>query len=103
MYIWEIFLMECAYLGKPIFPTKEALTELSNLNLDLYDVQEILENGFHLRKRKKNITEKALRKGNKIINVVVVELGNYYKLIHVGRFSVNKKFKQAMQEEKNGL
>ena len=95
--------MEFTYLRKPIFPTKEALTELSSLGLDLYKVQEILESGFHLRKRKKNITEKALRKGNKIINVVVVEVGNYYKLIHVGRFSMNKKFRQAIRGEKNGL
>jgi len=86
------------YNGKPIIPTKEALTELSDIGLDLYLVQEILETGFQLRKRKKNITEKAIRKGNKIINVVVVDIGNYYKLIHFGEFSMNKKFKKLLKE-----
>jgi hypothetical protein len=99
----EAFLMDFIYNRKPIIPTKEALTELSNLGQDLHLVREILENGFQLRKRKKNITEKAIRKGNKIINAVVVDLGNYYKLIHVGEFSMNKRFKKLLKEAQNGF
>ena len=90
--------MDFVYDGKPIIPTKEALTELSDLDLDLYAVQEILEKGFKLRKRKKNVTEKAIRKGNKIINAVAVDMGNYFKLIHVGKFSINNKFKKLLRE-----
>lgn len=83
-------------------PTKTAMDELSNIDLDLYKIPEILENGFQIRKRKKNIIEKGVRKGNKIINVVVVDMGNYYKLIHVGKFSLTEKFKKLIRG-KNGF
>ncbi len=92
--------MEFTYKGKPIMPTKTALNELSDIDLDLYDVPEILEKGVELRKRKKNITERAVTKGNKIINVVVVDMGNYYKLIHAGKFTLTKKFKKLMRDKK---
>jgi len=36
-------------------PTKTAMDKLSNINLSLYEVLKILEEGFELRKRKKNI------------------------------------------------
>lgn len=95
--------MDFAYNGKPIMPTKTAMDELSNINLDLYEVPEILEKGFELRKRKKNIIGKAVKRGNKIINVIVVEMGNYYKLIHAGEFTLTKKFKKILKGEKNGF
>lgn len=63
---------------------------------------EILEKGFQLRKRKKNIIEKAIRKGRKIINVVIVDMDNYYKLIHAGEFTYSKKFRKLMGD-KNGF
>ena len=89
--------MEFTYKGKPVMPTKTAMNELSDTGLDLYKVPEILEKGFPIRKRKKNIIEKGVKEGNKIINVVVVDMGNYYKLIHVGKFSLSKKFKKLMR------
>lgn len=92
--------MEFTYKGKPIMPTKTAMNELSDIDLDLFDVPEILEKGFELRKRKENITERAITKGNKIINVVVVDMGNYYKLIHAGKFTLTKKFKKIMRDKK---
>lgn len=95
--------MDFIYQEKPLLPTKAALDELSDLGLDLYNVIEILKQGFVLRKRKKNIIEKAIRKGNKIINVVVVDLSDYYKLIHAGKFSINKKFMKLMRKNKNGF
>ena len=64
------------YKGKPVFPTKTALDELSEIDLDLYEVIEILESGFEIRKRAKNITEKAIQRGNKIINIVIVDQGS---------------------------
>jgi len=85
--------------GKPIMPTKTAMDELSDINLDLYEVPKILEEGFELRKRKENIIERAIKKGNKIINVVVVDIGNYYKLIHAGEFTLTKKFKKLMRDK----
>ena len=95
--------MNFTYNGKPIMPTKTAMDELSDINLDLYEVPEILETGFQIRKRKENITEKGVKKGNKIVNVVVVDMGNYYKLIHVGMFTITKKHKKLMRSDKNGF
>ena len=94
--------MDFAYKGKPILPTKTALNELSEIDLNLYEVTEILEKGFEIRKRKKSIIERGIQKGNKIVNVVVVDLGNYYKLIHAGEFTLSKKFKKLMRY-KNGI
>ena len=86
------------YEGKPIIPTKTALNELSNLNLDLYAVAEILKNGSEIRKRSKNVAEKIITRGNKAVNVVVVDMGNYYKLIHAGEFTLTKKIRRLMKK-----
>lgn len=94
--------MDFTYKGKPIFPTKTALNELDEINLSLYEVPEILEKGFEIRKRKENIIERGIQRGNKVINVVVVDLGDYYKLIHAGEFTLSKKFKKLMRM-KNGI
>lgn len=95
-------LMNFVYNGKLIIPTKTALDELSRINLNLYKIPEILENGFEIRKRKENIIEKAITKRNKVINVVVADIDSYYKLIHVGEFTLTKKFRKLM-EDKNGF
>ncbi|MDP7323728.1 MAG: hypothetical protein QF632_03125 [Candidatus Woesearchaeota archaeon] len=89
------------YEGKPILPTKAALTELSKIDMDLHEVAFILKQGFQLRKRKKHITEKAIIKGNKIRNVVIIEYEHCCKLIHAGEFSLSRKFKNKVCE-KNG-
>ena len=94
--------MNFNYKGKPIIPTKTALNELSEINLNLYEVLEILEKGFEIRKRKKNIIERGIQKGNKVINIVVVDLGEYYKLIHAGEFTLSNKFKKLIRR-KNGI
>ena len=94
--------MDFTYKGKSIFPTKTALNELSDIDVNLYEVPEILEKGFEIRKRKKNIIERGIQKGNKVVNVVVVDLGDYYKLIHAGEFTLSKKFKRLMRY-KNGI
>ena len=94
--------MDFTYRGKPIFPTKTALNELSEIDVNLYEVPEILEKGFEIRKRAKNIIERGIKRGSKVINVVVVDLGDYYKLIHAGEFTLSKKFKKLMRD-KNGI
>ncbi|HLC63536.1 MAG TPA: hypothetical protein VJJ21_04425 [Candidatus Nanoarchaeia archaeon] len=91
--------MDLTYNGKPIIPTKQALTELSEINLNLSDVPKILEKGFELRKRKKNVIEKGIQKGDKVINVVVVDLGGYYKLIHAGEFTLTHKFRKLIRRQ----
>ncbi len=89
--------MNFTFRGKPIIPTKTALDELSEIDLDLSEVPLILERGIQIRKRKKNIIERAVKKGNKMINVVVVDLDDYYKLIHVGKFTLAEKFKKLIR------
>ncbi|MBS3150152.1 hypothetical protein J4455_05720 [Candidatus Woesearchaeota archaeon] len=48
---------------------------MSEIDINLYEIPEILEKGFEVRKRAKNIIERGVRRGNKIINIVVVDLG----------------------------
>ena len=93
--------MDFMYKGKLIFPTKTALDELSDLDLDLYQVIDILEHGFAIRKRKKNVIEKGMAKSRKVVNVVVVDMGNYYELIHAGQFTLSRKFKKL--RDKHGV
>ena len=69
--------MDFNYKGKPILQTKTALNELGEIDVNLYEVPEILEKGFEIRKRKKNIIERGVQRGSKVINVVVVDLGDY--------------------------
>jgi len=89
--------VQLTYNNKPVMPTKTAMDELSDNDLDLYKAIEILETGFPIRKRQKNIIEKGIQKGNKIINVVVVDMGSYYKLIHAGKFTLSQKFKDLIK------
>lgn len=95
--------MDFTYQGKPLLPTKTALDELSNVDIDLYKAIEMLEQGFNLRKRKKHVIKKAIRSSNKIISIVVIDQGTYYKLIHAGEFSISKKFMKLMRDNKNGF
>ena len=64
-----------AWKKRPIIPTLSATRELLKLDLDLYDVLEILENGFDCSKskRKLEVFERCIKKKNKILKVVVVE------------------------------
>ncbi len=91
---------------KPVLPTKRALDELSDIDLDINDAVYILENGFEIRKRGRNVIERGMIRGNKVINVVAVDLGGYYKLIHAGEFTLSRKFKKLTRckdEDKNGF
>ena len=83
-----------AWKKKPIIPTLSATRELLKLNMDLYDVLEILENGFDCAKskRKPGVFELCIKKKNKIFKVVVVEDEwrwsgkKVWTLTHVGVF-----------------
>ncbi len=65
--------------GKYLRPSKHAIYEMINLGYDLYDVLSILENGYDCRKgkRAKGTFEKCIKKGRKIIKVVVVRVYAY--------------------------
>ena len=96
-----ITLYEPAYQGLPIITVqtrrgqKNVLDELVKYGMDLYDVEEILNEGYDCSrsKRRKGVLEKCIDRGNKTIKVVVqrgyIELDGKecWELIHVGKFS----------------
>ena len=82
------------YKGLRIAISHSAMQELMQEGKTIYDVVEILENGYDApRKRKQGTIEKWLDKGKKTYNAVIVK--DYHKilkedcwvLIHFGKFT----------------
>lgn len=82
------------YKGLRIAVSHSAMQELMQEGKTIYDVVEILENGYDApRKRKQGTIEKWLDKGKKTYNAVIVK--DYHEilkedcwvLIHFGKFS----------------
>jgi len=82
------------YMGKPILPSKTVMYELRDTGMDLYDVLHILEDGFdcYRSRRSKNIVERCETKGGKVLKVVVADMHDHWKLIHVGKTTASKKY-----------
>ncbi len=94
-------MLDIAYNGMRIEPTLSASRELMEEGKDLYDVLNILEEGYDCgaSKRKKNIIERCLQKGNKEYKAVLAETEVTYpdgynekvlRLIHFGKISFKK-------------
>ena len=81
------------YQNKEIKATKSASDELWHFKKDLWDVLEMLEEGYPCgsSKRKPNIIENCVKKGNKIHKAVVADCGSYWLVIHFGVFSYKKR------------
>ncbi|MBL7147517.1 MAG: hypothetical protein ISS82_01700 [Nanoarchaeota archaeon] len=81
------------YQNKEIKSTKNASEEIWHLKKDLWDVLNILERGYDCSrsKRKANILEKCIKKGNNVFKAVVADCGDYFLLIHFGKFSYKKR------------
>ena len=90
------------YKGLRIEPTLSASRELMKEGRDLNDVLEILEEGYECSasKRKFNIVEKCLKRGNKEYKAVIAETDatyqdNYtekvWRLIHFGKITYKKR------------
>jgi hypothetical protein len=79
--------------GKIILPTKTAQNEMLKEDVDLYKVQNVLEEGFDCStsKRAENILERCLETKRRILKVVAVDVGEHYLIIHVGSFKASKK------------
>ena len=62
-------------------------------DISLFDVENILKIGFDCSrsKREKDKFEKCIRKGRRIIKVVVVDTGEHLVIIHVGSFTASRK------------
>ena len=82
------------YKGIRIAISHSAMQELMQEGKTIYDVVEILENGYYApRKRKSGTIEKWLNKGKKTYNAVIVK--DYHEilkedcwvLIHFGKFT----------------
>jgi len=91
-------MFDINYKGLRIEPTLSATRELLKDRLDLYDVLEILENGYDCScgRRKENIIERCIDRKNKTIKAVVAKTISRYpdgfqeevwRLIHVGKFT----------------
>jgi hypothetical protein len=85
------------YKGLRIIVSDSAMRELMKEEKTLYDVVEILEQGYDApRKRKEGTIEKWMDKGNKTFNAVIVQDYNEIMkedclvLIHFGKFSRRK-------------
>ena len=85
------------YKGLRIIVSDSAMRELVKEEKTLYDVVEVLEQGYDApRKRKEGTIEKWLNKGDKTFNAVVVQDYNEiikedcWVLIHFGKFSRRK-------------
>lgn len=76
---------------RPIVPSYHALREMGG-KFDLYDVLEILENGYDCQKtrRSKGTVERCMMRKGKVVKVVVVEArsdwvgGDVWLVAHVG-------------------
>ena len=81
------------YQGNDIRVTKEAAEELWQLKQDLWNVLEIIEEGYDCSssRRKENILEKCARKGNDVYKAVVADCGEYMLLIHFGKFTYKRR------------
>lgn len=81
------------YQDKEIKATKAAADELWQFKQDLWDVLEILEDGYPCSrsKRKPNILEKCIKKGSKIHKVVVADCQHCWLVIHFGIFSYKRR------------
>ena len=82
------------YKGLRIAISHSAMQELMQEGKTIYDVVEILENGYDApRKRKSGTIEKWINKGKKTYNAVIVK--DYHEilkedcwvLVHFGKFS----------------
>ena len=95
-------MLAVRYKGLKIEPPLSATRELLKHDKDLTDVLEILEDGYDCgaSKRKKNIIEKCIRKGDKEFKAVVAKTRVKYpdkyietvcRLIHFGRITFKKR------------
>ena len=94
-------VLDITYKGLRIEPTLNASRELIKEGKDLYYIVKILENGYDcsVSKRKENIIEKCLKKGNKEYKAVLAETEVIHpdgftekilRLIHFGKISYKK-------------
>ncbi len=86
-----------------LVPSASAYKELEDLVLDLNDVKKILEQGFDCSKGKrgKDVLERCLREGNKVLRAVVVkDFNKFFKsdvwvVIHISKHAWKKEYSEA--------
>jgi len=85
--------------GKPILPTRSAQNEMFDIDVSLFDIEDILEESFECSrsKREKSTFERCVQRGQKIIKVVVVDTGDHFVITHVGAITASKKKLQQLK------
>jgi hypothetical protein len=87
------------FKNKPIIPTKSAAEELWRYGLSLWDIKEVLEDGFDCAtsKRMAGTFEICLIIGKMLRKAVVVEKDDKWLLIHVGLLRYSKMMKRRFR------
>jgi hypothetical protein len=91
--------MYVQFKGLSIRPTKSAYYELKKLDMDLFDVVHVLEEGYDCStgKRNKDVLEKCIDSKNKTVKVVAVKSFEFwskkevYVIVHAGKIGRRKK------------
>jgi hypothetical protein len=96
---WGILMFE--WKGKPVIVTKEAMTEMDFLEIYMWDAIEILECGFNCSsgRRGKEVFERCMRKGKKVLKIVAVDRSDVIKIIHAGKFSSKRWKNESGKDE----
>lgn len=87
------------FKGKKLIPTKRGAKEMVEIGIDMWDVTDILTNGYDCSRSKRSRTkvERCMPFGRKIIRTVVVqgifdpigEAEEVYYIIHASQESIN--------------
>ncbi len=74
--------------GKDILPTKSASREIVDENIPIHTLVDVLESGYDCERsrRKPEIHERCKRYGKIVIKVVVADMGDHFRVVHVGKF-----------------
>ena len=100
-YVHNIFSVTMIYpffKGLPLIPTRAAMTELYENNMDLNDALDILEKGYDcsISKRSEEIIEKCINVKRKTMRIVAAKTYNFsldsevWAIIHAGFKSKSK-------------
>ncbi|HLC47785.1 MAG TPA: hypothetical protein VJI13_01820 [Candidatus Norongarragalinales archaeon] len=74
--------------GKDVLPTKSAAREIVDEDIPIRQIVDTLETGYDCERsrRRPEIRERCKRFGKIVVKVVVADMGDHFRIIHVGKF-----------------